>query len=317
MNNHSPISRRDFCQKSAMALAASASIPSLFNQTNLVNASDSEFQLNYIVGSSMYGEIALSKILPEIKKAGTNYIDIWPKKHGNQREQIKEMGEDAYEKLLEKHQVKTGMLTHYHLGPFRLEQDLPFAKRFQVKLMIAGSSGPKNLKGKELKAAMKVFIEKMKPHVDVFAENDISIGIENHGNALLDSPDSLRYFAELSPSPYLGIAMAPYHLPDDSEVLSKLIRDVGDKLIHFYAWQHGMGCMKKLPKEQELMQMPGRGKLDFVPVIQALKDIQFKGWTEIFMHPVPRGIPILETAPKVTKEINRSRTYLDECVKKA
>ena len=80
----------------------------------------------------------------------------------------------------------------------------------------------------------------------------------------------------------------------------------------FYAWQHGMGCHVKLPKEQELLQMPGRGALDFVPLLAALRDINYSGWTEIFMHPVPRGIPILETAKEVTAEINRARDYLEK-----
>ena len=80
----------------------------------------------------------------------------------------------------------------------------------------------------------------------------------------------------------------------------------------FYAWQHGMGCHQKLPKEQELLQLPGRGELNFGPLLSALKRINYTGWTEIFMHPVPRGIPILETAAAVTAEINRSRTYLEK-----
>jgi len=28
------------------------------------------------------------------------------------------------------------------------------------------------------------------------------------------------------------------------------------------------------------------------------------------MHPIPRGIPILETAQEVTDEVNRAREYL-------
>jgi sugar phosphate isomerase/epimerase len=72
--------------------------------------------------------------------------------------------------------------------------------------------------------------------------------------------------------------------------------------------------MTKLPKPQELEQMPGRGKLDFAPLLAALKEIDYQGWTEIFMHPVPRGIPILPTAAEVTAEINRARRYLEKCV---
>ncbi len=28
---------------------------------------------------------------------------------------------------------------------------------------------------------------------------------------------------------------------------TRLIKDIGPKLLHFYAWQHGCGCHKKLP----------------------------------------------------------------------
>ena len=75
-----------------------------------------------------------------------------------------------------------------------------------------------------------------------------------------------------------------------------------------------MGCMEKLPKQQELLQMPGRGPLDFEPLVGALSEIDYGGWTEIFMHPVPRGIPILETTDQVTAEINRARKYLEQFV---
>jgi len=106
--------------------------------------------------------------------------------------------------------------------------------------------------------------------------------------------------------------LAPYHHSQRSEQLATLIHDLGDSLATFYAWQHGKGCMTRLPKKEELLQLPGRGPLDFAPLLKALRDIEYQGWTEIFMHPFPRGIPILETAEEVTKEINQSREYLAE-----
>jgi sugar phosphate isomerase/epimerase len=72
--------------------------------------------------------------------------------------------------------------------------------------------------------------------------------------------------------------------------------------------------MKPMPLKEEIQQLPGRGKLDFVPILKALKDINYQGFTEIFMHPTPRGIPILPTAAEVTAEINRARQYLDKCL---
>ena len=56
--------------------------------------------------------------------------------------------------------------------------------------------------------------------------------------------------------------------------------------------------------------MPGRGELDFAPLVEALQAIDYRGWSEIFMHPFPRGIPILDSPMAVTSEINRARQYL-------
>ena len=125
---------------------------------------------------------------------------------------------------------------------------------------------------------------------------------------------SMKWLIDFTRSPHLGIALAPYHLPDDAGLVAQLIEDLGEGLALFYAWQHGMGCHEKLPKEQELLQMPGRGELDFTPLLAALEKIEYSGWTEIFMHPVPRGIPILDTAAEVTAEIQRAQKYLEELV---
>jgi len=275
-----------------------------------------DFRLRYIVASSMYGRMKLSQILPEIKKAGADFIDIWPEGHANQREQIEEMGHQKFAAMLKKHGIKLGILTRYDLGPFNLKDEIRLAEKLGGSMVICGSRGPGNLKGDALKAAVKNFIEKTKPQVDAAEQAGITIGIENHSNSLIQSPDSMRWFAELNTSENIGIALAPYHLPQEPELIARLIEDLDKSLVHFYAWQYGMGCHKKLPKEQEMLQMPGRGELDFVPIVSALKKINYPRWTEIFMHPVPRGIPIRKTATQVTAEINRSRLYLEACLKK-
>lgn len=274
--------------------------------------SASPLKLRYMLASCMYGYSDLVEILPEVHKIGAATIDIWPKTHGNQREQLDEMGEDVFAEHLQKHDVSLGCITQYKLGPFGLQEEMRLAERFGCRTIVTGGKGPVGLSGDELKSAVAEFIEKMKPHLAIAEETNVTIAIENHGNNLIDSPDSLKWLAEFRPSRHLAIALAPYHLPQDSKALSDLIRSLGDAIGVFYAWQHGMGCMKKLPKAQELLQMPGRGKLDFAPLLQALSDIRYDGWTEIFMHPVPRGIPILPTTSAVTQEINKSRQYLEE-----
>ncbi len=276
----------------------------------------SDFSLKYILGSPMYGYARLEDIVPEVCKTGATAIDIWPKVHGNQREQLDEMGEERFATLLRAHGVALGCITQYKLGPFGLQDEMRLARRLGCRLMVTGGKGPRGLAGKELKAAVAAFLEQMKPHLAVAEETGVTIALENHGNNLVESPDSLKWIAELAPSANLGIALAPYHLPQDEASLAQLIRTLGNRIKMFYAWQHGMGCMTKRPKEQELLQMPGRGPLDFAPLLDALGDIAYTGFTEIFMHPVPRGVPILEGVSAVTGEINRSRRYLESCLLK-
>ena len=56
--------------------------------------------------------------------------------------------------------------------------------------------------------------------------------------------------------------------------------------------------------------MPGRGPFDFGPLMRQLSAMHFDGPVEIFMHPVPRGVPILDTVAAITAEVNRARTAL-------
>lgn len=281
-----------------------------------VQSQNNFFRLRYIVASSLYGHMKLPEILPEIRKAGAEYIDIWPESHANQREQIEDMGHQHFAAMLKQHRVKLGILTRYDIGPFELKDEIHTAKKLGGSMVICGSRGPGNLKGESLKSAIRKFIEKMKSQIHFAEEKGITIGIENHSDSLIHSTDSMRWFAELTDSRNIGIALAPYHIPQEPALIARLITDLDKDLVHFYAWQFGMGCFKKLPKEQELLQLPGRGRLDFLPIVSALKQINYSGWTEVFMHPVPRGIPILPTATQVTAETNRSCSYLESCLVK-
>ncbi len=297
------ISRRTFLQATTAALALGSGI---------VPAAEA-FQLRYILASSLYGTLPLDVILPEVRKTGADSIDIWPLKHGNQREQIAGMGNEKFAALLKKHNVELGCLTRYDLGAFKLEPEIEFGRQFGAKLIVTGSGGSGKLAGDDLKRELKAFVEKLKPTVEIATKAGIVIGIENHGNCMLATPDSIRWLAEFSPSPNLGIALAPYHLPQDPALLAKLIEELGPKLALFYAWQYGKGCMKPMPKDEEMQQLPGRGSLDFKPLLAALRKINYRGWTSVFMHPTPRGIPIMPTAGEVTAAVNQARKYLEAC----
>jgi sugar phosphate isomerase/epimerase len=265
----------------------------------------------------MYGKAPLAEIVPEVPKSGAEHIEIWAERHGNQREQIDEMGESAFRELLDANGVKLGSFTCFKYGLFDMRGEMELIKRLGGDLAICNSGGPKDLEGEELRSAVEEFADKLRPEVEFAEQVGVVFGLENHSGGLISSPESIKMLMDLIPSEHFGLAMAPYHLPQDTQVIGQLIRDLGDRLVHIQAWEHGMGCMTKLPKEQELMQLPHRGPVDWTPILAALKDIDYSGRVEIFMHPVPRGIPILETTSEVTAEINEAREYLEGCLSRA
>jgi len=308
MMTQSHLTRRQFTSTIGMSLAGA-----LGSRLGLADQTPG-FRLNYILASPMYGTAPLAEVLPEVKKTGATHIDIWPRQHANHREQAAELGLDRFAELLREHGVGLGMITRYDLGPYGLQDEMRVLQKLGGRVIVTGA---RNADGATLRDRVKTFVDSLRPHVTLAQELGVAIGIENHSNSLINEPDSLRYFAEFAPSTHLGIALAPYHLPQQEDLIARLITDLGEHLVHFQGWQHGMGCMKKLPKEQELLQMPSRGPLDFTPPLRALKQMNYQGFTEIFMHPVPRGIPILETTVAVTAEINRAKAYLEECLAKA
>lgn len=306
----SAIHRRRFAAQLTAAVASWGAVVSQHAE-----AHDRSFGLRYLLASSIYGYTDVAQIIRQVRQTGATALDVWPRVHGNQREQLEAMGAARFAELLRRHDVTLGCITQFPLGPFRLQEELRLAEQLGCHTIVTGAEGPKGLKGDELKAAVRQFAERMKPHLELAQESGVTIAIENHSNSLIQSPDSLKWLVELRPSKHLAVALAPYHLPQREELISDLIRSLGTEGIAvFYAWQHGLGCAQKLPKEQELLQLPGRGPLDFVPLLSALREIGYGGWTEIFMHPVPRGIPILNTTANVTNEICRARDYLQACL---
>lgn len=303
----SALTRRDFNSLLAAGIGAAAC-------PGFATAAADEFRLKYIIASCMYGKAPLAEIVPEVPKAGAEYIEIWAERHGNQREQIDEMGEEAFRELLAANDVKLGSFTCFKYGLFNMRGEMELVQRLGGDLAICNSGGPKDLTGDELRSAVGEFAEKLRPEVVHAEDVGVVLGLENHSGGLISSPESIRMLMDLIPSEHFGLAMAPYHLPQETDIIGGLIRDLGERLVHIQAWEHGMGCMTKLPKEQELMQLPHRGPLDWTPILAALKDIDYAGRVEIFMHPVPRGIPILEPISAVTAEINEARRYLEDCL---
>lgn len=310
------MNRRDFLRIAGSAATfawLAEEISPAYSQAAVFSPESEGFRLRYLLSSCLYGDKDIREILPEVRKTGAESVDLWPKPHGGQREQLDRLGEDRFRRMLEEHGVRLGCISRYDLGPFKLSEEIELARRLGCGVIVTGARGPVGLSGEELRTAVQRFIKELRPTIARAEENGVTIAVENHGSSLIESPDSLRWFAELAP-PGLGIAFAPYHLPQDAELLAGLIREVAHKITVFYMWQHGKGSLKPQPIEDELLQLPSRGPLDFRPLLRALRDNDYQGFSAIFMHPYPRGRCLRETVGATTAEILRARDYLERCL---
>ena len=274
---------------------------------------NSSWRPNYILSSALYGTATLPEILPEVAETGTTSIDLWPQPHGTQREEIESLGVEQVQQLLEKHDVRLGGIACYRPGAFKLDSEFAVARQLgdSETVLVTMAPGDSTFSGKPLDAAIRAFLSKLSPAIKLAEAGAGVIAIENHSNSLLNSPESIRRFTALLESDRVGIALAPHHLPQDGNLLADLAGNAGAAVKFVYAQQYGHGSSEKLPKEKELLQLPGRGSLDFGPLMRQLAEMQFAGPVEIFMHPVPRGVPILNSIAEITAAIRASREYLD------
>ncbi len=313
----STLLRREFLRGTAATLAGVAVGGAAARGATAAGAEPAKtsaaWRLNYVLSTNQYGSLPIAEIAREMKPAGCVGLDIWAGRWGNQREQIDFMGHEAFAAVLQQSGARVSCYTCMDPGFLKCEPHLRAMRKFGGDMIVAGFPGvPKGreLRGDALRQAIRGSLEKMKPIIAVAGEQGVKLAIENHLNGLLETPDGCRVLAEEIRDAHVGIALAPFHLPQDAALLGKLTADLGSRIFYFYAWQFGDGS-GDLPPSQQKRQLPGIGPLDFKPMLAALKRNRFAGYTSIFMHPTPRGAPLHSTPKDVTTELNKARAFLE------
>jgi sugar phosphate isomerase/epimerase len=215
--------------------------------------------------------LPLEAAAERIAKLGFEAIDIWSAYQGcpHLDDVAARLGAEGLRRVLSENRLKLLAFSVY-VGGFPRYAELLGAAGGGVA--IRGSAGPCD--PSELKVRTRAFLESLKPEIELAEKHGSSLAIENHGNALLDSLDSLKAFVDQNRSPRLGIALAPYHIQAGKMSVEEAISICGKQLFFFYAWQH----------EEGAAQLPGLGKADFTPWIAALEKAGYKGYLNAFMH---------------------------------
>jgi sugar phosphate isomerase/epimerase len=197
--------------------------------------------------------------------------------------------------LLAKHELKLYSFSVYSGGYAKYAELLG---KCGGGVAIHGSGGLQ--KDVSLTQQMKAYQERLKPELELAEKYDSYVAVENHGNALLNSLDSLRAFVEVNEHPRLGIALAPYHIQGQGESVEEAIRICGKQLQFFYAWQ----------KAADTGQLPGVGPADCTAWLKALAEIEYKWYVNPFMHHEPEP-------DAMSAAMAKSVAHLRKCYKKA
>lgn len=309
------ITRREFVGR-----AASAAMAGALGQCAIARAAQAgrAYKPRYVLATSLYGTLPISEIVDQVAAIGCEGLDVWAGRWGNQREQIEALGYEAFSRLLAQRRTRVCCYTCMDTGmtsaaeaPLRAMRKLGGET---VVAMLSGTGGDKSKKGADLRQAVKAHVEKLKPIISIADEAGAQLAIENHSGSVLATRDAILWLLDTIPEPH-GLALAPYHLPQESEALGRLVADLGDRLKYFYAWQHGDGS-GDIPPLRQRRQLPGVGPLDFKPMLAALKRTRFAGWFSIFMHPTPRGAPVHATLAETTRELRRAHAYIESELEK-
>lgn len=239
--------------------------------------------------------LPIEQACERIADLGFEAVDIWSAHEDcpHLDDVAERLGPDGLRALLERCKLKLFAFSVYRGGYARYAELLGQAGG---GVAIQDSAGP--CRPEELTGRMRQFIESLQPLIELAETHDSYLAIENHGNALLNSLDSLKAFVETNQSARLGIALAPYHIQALKASVPEAIRICGKQLFFFYAWQRQDGAK----------QFPGVGPADMQPWIKALAEVRYRGYVNPFMHGHPK--PEVMAAHLVT-----ARDCLRDCYK--
>jgi len=255
-------------------MGAAAAIPCLtaIGAADNSRASDSRpWRMRLSTSSIHFMELPIEQACARIADLGFEAIDIWSAHEDcpHLDDVAQRLGPAGLRELLARHNLKLFAFSVYRGGYARYAELLGKAGG---GVAIQGSTKP--CAPEELSARMRQYIESLKPLVELAEEHNSYLAIENHGNALLNSLDSLKAFVQTNTSPRLGIALAPYHIQGLGASVPEAIRISGSQLLFFYAWQRQEGAK----------QLPGLGPTDMKPWMEALAQVRYRGYVNPFMH---------------------------------
>ncbi|MBI2202116.1 MAG: sugar phosphate isomerase/epimerase, partial [Armatimonadetes bacterium] len=142
----------------------------------------------------------------------------------------------AVQSTLRKHGLDCHAISAYGNPVELVMERLETLKALGGYALVRGSAGPD--------VSVKSFADSLLPLVKRAEALGVTLAIENHGQAAIDSIDSMVELCRLVPSPGLGIALAPIHLYRRNERTEDAVQALRGRIAFFYAWDWGPSADK-------------------------------------------------------------------------
>jgi sugar phosphate isomerase/epimerase len=294
------IDRRQFLGAAAAGVCASSIARASWAHSEEAKPA---WKMKLSTSSLHYRSLPLEEACRRIGSLGFAAVDVWSHfewagplcEHLEQG--LEQLGPERFAALLQQHNLKLFAASCYQVSTTRFA---PLLGQLGGCVVIRGSrplqGAATTVSLDDLKTQMTAFLESLKPELDLLAQHQCVLAIENHsGKSLLNTLESIQVFTELNQHAHLGIALAPYHIQLNNESVEQAIRAAGDQLRFFYAWEHAEGTK----------QLPGIGPTDMTPWLQALAEIRYAGYVNPFMHHEPEP-------DEMDRALRTSRTYLQK-----
>lgn len=290
------LTRRDFLRASAW-LAALPLVPSVSSCANRANTRSAAWRPRLALSSVMFSDLSLADFCEQAATLGFNGIDLWgPFGKCRHLLEAQQLGAAGFRQLLARHTLQVGCYTTYRTPGHR--EGFPAYAEFIGQCgggLVVRESEYGKFTAEGLGEGMRKFFAELRPEIDLARKHRVRLAIENHGDAMLSTLESMRLFRTLNPAPdAVGMGLAGYHLQGAGISVEDAVRVCGDQLLFFYAWQNGSG----------FNQLPGHGATDFTPWLQALAGIGYRGWITPFMHGE-------EPTDKMAQAVAKARAYLE------
>lgn len=163
-------------------------------------------------------------------------------------------------------------------------------------IMVFGSPMQRNLlPGVSHDEAMKHAADVFQAAMPVLADLDVTLAVEPlgpaEGNFLLTAADGVRLI-EMVGSPNCRLHLDCKAMATESTPIPEIIRRCAPWLVHFHA-------------NDPNRQGPGMGDLDFLPILETLGQIDYRGWV---------SVEVFDYAPGPQRLARESIEYLQMCL---